>query len=79
MTSEEMQKTIEFMLEHQAKFDAQQQLLQEDLKTLTAIVTRVVVEAEADRQITKNAISKLVEIVGGIHNRVIKLEDKKTN
>lgn len=58
MTSEEMQKTIEFMLEHQAKFDTKQEMLQEDLKTLTGIVTSLAMQVEADHQITQNSINR---------------------
>jgi hypothetical protein len=92
MTSEEMKQTIEFMLEHQAKFDTKQELLQEaqqktqeDIKTLTGIVTSVAMQIEADHQITQNSINRIEtqaerdrqEIkaaVASINNAVIRLE-----
>jgi hypothetical protein len=66
MTSEEMKQTIEFMLEHQAKFDTKQEILQEnlsavtsDISTLTKVVGSVAMQIEADHQITTNSINRL--------------------
>ncbi len=97
MTYEEMQKTMQFILEHQAKheveiqdlrfamkemkenqkvFEQNQKLLQEAQQTLIATVTNLALQAEADHQITKNAIKAMNKDMAQLKSTVLEMKEQ---
>jgi len=68
MTHEEIERTIEFLLEHHAKFSTDIDKLKElqaqttsDIQALTANLDRVEAQAEADRRETRHSIDSFRE------------------
>ena len=67
MNHEEMERAIEFLLEHHAKLSTDLDKLKElqaqttsDIQALTANVDRLEVQAEADRQEMRDGFNKLI-------------------
>ncbi|KAF0215263.1 MAG: hypothetical protein FD167_5216, partial [bacterium] len=61
------------MRDSAARSEAQAELDRQEMRTSFA---RLETNAEKDREAITNAIMNLANIVGGIHNRVVKLEEK---
>lgn len=64
MSSDNIQRQIEFILEHQAKFAA-------DIDRLTETVTRMAAEREADRIDTLNLLNSAISDTHSVLNSVI--------
>ena len=65
MSSDIIQRHIEFILEHQAKFGA-------DIDRLTDTVTRMASEMEADRRETREVLNSVIsEMREGFNNLIV--------
>ena len=83
MTGEEMERAIEFLIEHHARTSTELQSLKEaqerttvNLQSLTESVSRLENQAEIDRQEMRDAIDKLIlsnEITRDLANQVARL------
>jgi len=60
MTTEEMERAIEFLLEHHAKFSADIDDLKEAQKQLTETVTQMASEMQADRRETHALLNSVI-------------------
>ena len=79
MTQDEIERTIEFLLEHHATFSGDIDRLKDlqarttaDLQSLATSVARVEAQAEADRQATQLSVDKLIsEMREGFKNLIV--------
>lgn len=79
MTSEEMEKAIEFILSQDAAFSAKLQILEEKMASLTEKTDRMAVEAAEDRRIMREGFAEtresFVEVRGAITKLLDTIED----
>jgi signal transduction histidine kinase len=72
MSSDNIQRQIEFILEHQAKFSEDISELKESQKQLTDTVARMASEMEAERRETRDVLNSVIsEMRDGFNNLII--------
>jgi predicted transcriptional regulator len=72
MSSDNIQRQIEFILEHQAKFSEDISELKESQKQLTDTVARMASEMEAERRETREVLNTVIsEMREGFNNLII--------
>lgn len=76
MTNEEMERAIQFLIEHHAKVSAKIDQHSEQIAQLNQTVSIMASQAEADRAETREAINSLIvanEVTRGLAESVAKL------
>jgi hypothetical protein len=72
MSSDNIQRQIEFILEHQARFSEDIDTLKESQKQLTNTVSRMAAEMEAERRETRDVLNSVIsEMRDGFNNLIV--------
>jgi hypothetical protein len=72
MSSDNIQRQIEFILEHQARFSEDIDTLKESQKQLTDTVARMASEMETERRETRDVLNSVIsEMRDGFNNLII--------
>jgi polyhydroxyalkanoate synthesis regulator phasin len=71
MTTEEMERAIEFLLDHHAKVSADIERHSEQIGKLTETVSTLVVEAETDRRETREVLNSMISEIQEGFNKLI--------
>jgi hypothetical protein len=72
MSSDNIQRQIEFILEHQARFSEDIDSLKESQKQLTDTVARMASEMETERRETRDVLNSVIsEMRDGFNNLII--------
>lgn len=78
MTSEEMERAMQFILDHQAEYEAKNELekkeLRDNIQSLTNAVGVLAIQADKDRDEMKVAINQLSATATAINNAVMRQE-----
>lgn len=71
MTTEEMERAIEFLLDHHAKVSADIERHSEQIGKLTETVSTLVAEAETDRRETREVLNSMISEIQEGFNKLI--------
>ena len=75
MTTEEMERAIEFLLDHHAKVSTDIERHSEQIGKLTEAVSTLTIEAETDRRDTRETLDRVItEIQNGFNKLILSNE-----